>query len=120
MSDIRSNFHSGGCCGITTLRNFFEAVNDRGLTRLDTLLNEHKNTQEPDDYNDEGRCRLIEVVLNEREYHWHEPLIERGFTEVVSFRNANSGRVCTVYHQVDYPMEPGNEDANVSLGRRPW
>jgi hypothetical protein len=44
---------------------------------------------------------VVEVVISDYQFlHWREPLLERGFRLVTTFRNSNSKNKCEIYHLV--------------------
>lgn len=80
--------HGGNCCGIRHLVSFSSA---------DT-----KNQYEYEVKQAIARRYLIEAVLNARQIQLYKDQVkwlkELGFREVTSFRNGNSGNICTVFH----------------------
>ncbi len=107
--------HGGGCCGISHIRGFFESVTPSRVTQLRNYIRNLAGASPAGEYHSNDRGRLIEVVLNDREYHWHETLINEGFIETTSFVNSNSGRTITVYHYTPFPLEAGDEDMGIRM-----
>ena len=91
--------HGGDCCGITHISGFQldnEGTKAGTLRSLDTELEviEAQVGAAPC----EG-SRLVEAVLAGGQIPmWEKDLLDRGFARVSSFKNANSGNTCVVYH----------------------
>lgn len=97
---VQITAHGGGCCGIYTLWGFDHSTHDE----VRQLVAQHD--RQPNVTPTQNR--LLEAVLSQRQMDgfilspeggWLTLLNELGFVLVNRFLNANSGRVCYVFHR---------------------
>ena len=110
--------HGGDCCGRSHIIDFHCRAADTGTDRkkrLDQVIEDRQQeliqeweSRNYDDDTDESETwqgpfkHCYEVVLAEYQHGmWNQILLDRGFKEVVTFENDNSGNVCHVYMLVE-------------------
>jgi hypothetical protein len=94
---LKLKHHGGLCCGIRHIHRFYGEA-DQIKVELKRLM-----AQVPQG---RTRCRLIEVVLTDRQRKLYGKILEdEGFKIVSCFKNANSRSTLYVYHYVKYPVK---------------
>lgn len=97
--------HGGGCCGMGHIYSMglFEPTDEMKADKL-SMLNCYIEELQEDLIDDEiiGDSFLLEVVINAAQRKgWGVLLTERGFKEVNSFNNNNTGNTCYIYHLIE-------------------
>lgn len=93
--------HGGDCCGITHLHDF-PCTGMSEKDRIERLRSEIKDLVTPEFPPLSGKSGFLHaveaVLITSQLPMWERPLRKVGFRPVFSFKNGNSGNICTVFY----------------------